>query len=487
MEPKEPKPSGEDRELPPLTLPSEEMRRLGYRVVDELIAHLETQGTHRVSTVRTRAEMDSVLGPLSDEPAPVDEVMRLVRGEVLEAITQVDHPRHFAFVPGSGNFVGTMADALAAGFNVFAGHYLAGSGPAAVELQTIEWLCRECGLPATAGGLFVSGGSMANLTALATARRVKLEGPDEAAVVYCSGQTHNSLAKGLRVIGFRPEQLRTVATDEGLCLSIEALERAIAEDVAAGRRPFCVVANAGTTNTGAVDPLGPVADVCAAYGMWMHVDGAYGAAAVLTPVGKKALAGMERADSITFDPHKWLFQPFEIGCVLVRDLRHLRQAFSVHDDDHGEYLEDVGRIVGEEMIFYEHGVQLSRSFRALKLWMTLRVFGVRAMRAAIARGINLAEETERMLRADPRYEIVTPAQLGIVTFVPRSEGLGLAERNAWIQRTVDAVLADGYAMMTSTTVFGRNVLRMCLINPKTTEEDVRRTLSLVAEIAARVR
>jgi len=278
--------------------------------------------------------------------------------------------------------------------------------------------------------------------------------------------------------------LRTVETDEALCLSIEALERVVAEDLAAGRRPFCVVANAGTTNTGAVDPLGQVADLCAAHGMWMHVDGAYGAAAVLTPAGKGVLAGMERADSITFDPHKWLFQPFEIGCVLVRDLRHLRQAFGVHDDDHGEYLEDVGRLAGEEMIFYEIGVQLSRSFRALKLWMTLRVFGVRAMRAAIARGIVLAEETERLLRADPRYEVVTPAQLGIVTFVPRSEGLTLAEESAWIQRIVDAVLADGYAMMTSTTVFGRNVLRMCLINPKTTEEDVQRTLALVAEIAA---
>jgi aromatic-L-amino-acid/L-tryptophan decarboxylase len=484
-EPKEPKPPGQDRELPPLTLPSEEMRRLGYRVVDELIAHLETQGSHRVSTVRTRAEIDAVLGPLSDEPAPVDEVMRLVRGEVLEAITQVDHPRHFAFVPGSGNFVGAMADTLAAGFNVFAGHYLAGSGPAAVELQTIEWLCRECGLPATAGGLFVSGGSMANLTALATARRVKLGGPDETAVAYCSGQTHNSLAKGFRVIGFRPEQLRTVETDEALCLSIAALERAVAADLAAGRRPFCVVANAGTTNTGAVDPLGRVADLCAAHGMWMHVDGAYGAAAVLTPAGKGVLGGMERADSITFDPHKWLFQPFEIGCVLVRDLRHLRQAFSVHDDDHGEYLEDVGRLAGEEMIFYEIGVQLSRSFRALKLWMTLRVFGVRAMREAIARGIVLAEETERLLRADPRYAVVTPAQLGIVTFVPRSaDGLTGDQENAWMSRIVDAVLADGYAMLTSTTVFDRPVLRMCLINPKTTEEDVRRTLSLVAEIAA---
>jgi aromatic-L-amino-acid/L-tryptophan decarboxylase len=470
-------------ELPPLTLPSEEMRRLGYRVVDELIAHLETQSSHRVSTVRTRAELQSILGPLTDDPTPVDGVMALVRGQVLEAITQVDHPRHFAFVPGSGNFVGTMADTLAAGFNVFAGHYLAGSGPAAVELQTIEWLCGECGLPPTAGGLFVSGGSMANLTALAAARHAMLGGPDEAAVAYCSSQTHNSLAKGLRVLGFRPEQVRTVATDGALCLSIEALEWAVEEDRAAGRRPFCVIANAGTTNTGAVDPLERVADLCAAHGMWMHVDGAYGAAAVLTPVGKSVLAGLHRADSITFDPHKWLFQPFEIGCVLVRDLRHLRQAFTVHDEDHGEYLEDISRVSGEEMVFYEHGVQLTRSFRALKLWMTLRVFGVRAMREAIARGITMAEETERLLRADPRYEVVTPAQLGIVTFVPRNDGFNLDQMNAWVTRIVDAVLAEGFAMLSSTTFFDRQVLRMCTINPKTTERDLRETLALVADIA----
>jgi glutamate/tyrosine decarboxylase-like PLP-dependent enzyme len=197
---------------------------------------------------------------------------------------------------------------------------------------------------------------------------------------------------------------------------------------------------------------------------------------------------MERADSITFDPHKWLFQPFEIGCVLVRDVRHLRQAFTVHGDDHGEYLEDIARIVGEEIVFYEHGVQLTRSFRALKLWMTLRVFGVRAMREAIAYGIRLAEETERLLRADPRFEVVTPAQLGIVTFVPRGDGAMTGEeRDAWVSRIVDAVLADGFAMMTSTTVFDRLVLRMCTINPKTTEDDLRATLALVAAMAEKAR
>ncbi|MFN8581116.1 MAG: aminotransferase class I/II-fold pyridoxal phosphate-dependent enzyme [Gemmatimonadaceae bacterium] len=471
----------------PLTLSPDEMRRLGYRVVDEIIAHLGERNTRPVANARPRADLEASLGSFRDAPTAPDAIMDLVCREIMPSVTQVDHPRFFAFVPGPGNFVGAMADALAAGFNVFCAHWLHGSGAATVELQTIEWLCRECGLPATAGGLFVSGGSMANLTALAAARRVVLGGPDARAVVYASSQTHNSLAKGLRVIGFTQDQIRTIETDDGLRLSLPALERAIAADIANGRRPFCVVANAGTTNTAAVDPWHGIADLCVRHGLWMHVDGAYGAAAVLTPQGRAALAGIERADSITFDPHKWLFQPFEIGCVLVRDLRHLRQAFTVHVDDHGEYLEDVLRRVGDEMMFYEHGVQLTRSFRALKLWMTLRVFGVQAVRDAIARGIELAELTERLLRADGRFAIVTPAQLGMVSFVPVAGDIDPAAADAWVTRVADGVLTDGFAMVTSTKVFDRQVLRMCTINPRTTDDEIRDTVTRIGQIADAVR
>lgn len=473
-----------DEQRPPLTLSSEEMRRLGYRAVDEIIAHLEQRRDRRVANSRPRAELERRFGPFRDAPTPVGEVLDLVCGEVMPSVTQVDHPRFFAFVPGPGNFVGAMADALAAGFNVFAAHWLHGSGAAAVELQTIDWLCRECGLPSTAGGLFVSGGSMANLTALAAARRAVLGGPNPQAVIYASNQTHNSLAKGLRVIGFTQDQIRTVESDDALRLSIPALEVAIASDLRASRRPFCVVANAGTTNTAAVDPIPAIADVCERHGMWLHVDGAYGAAAVLTPQGRAILTGLERADSITFDPHKWLFQPFEIGCVLVRDLRHLRQAFTVHVGDHGEYLEDVQRVIGDEMIFYEHGVQLTRSFRALKLWMTLRVFGVQAMRDAIARGIELAELTERLLRADGRFEIVTPAQLGMVSFAPVAPEMSRADVDAWVKRITDGILTDGFAMVTSTRVRDRHVLRMCTINPQTSDDDIRETVTRIAKIAA---
>lgn len=464
----------------PLQLTPAEMRALGHRVVDLIVDHIEGLRDRKVSVQRPRAELAARLGEFAGEPTLAGDVLTLVEREVLSSITAVDHPRFYAFVPGPGSFVGAMADALASGFNVFSGHWLAASGPGAVELQTIDLLCRECGLPEGAGGLFVSGGSMANLSGLAAARAVKLGGPDPSAIVYLSDQAHSSLSKGLRVLGFAADQVRTVAVDDGLRLDVAALRQAIAGDRQAGRRPFCVIASAGTTNTGAVDPLEELAATCREHDLWLHVDGAYGAAAALTTRGRAALRGLHLADSIALDPHKWLFQPFEIGCVLVRDLRHLRQAFAVHPEDNASYLADVGRMAEREVVFYEHGVQLTRSFRALKLWMSLRTFGLDAYRAAIDHGIVLAEQAEAMLRADPRWEVVTPAQLAVVTFAPCRSDLSIAECNAVVQRAVERLTADGYAMVTSTQVRGRVVLRFCLIHPQATLDEVAETAERLA-------
>ena len=463
----------------PLGLSPDAMREFGHRVVDVIVDHIETLRDRTVSIQKPRAELEAQLGSFSDDPAAPDDVLRMVEREVMGAITAVDHPRFYAFVPGPGSFVGAMADALSSGFNVFAGHWLAASGPGAVELQTIDLLRRACGFPDGSGGLFVSGGSMANLSALATARAVKLGGPDADAVIYLSDQAHSSVAKGLRVLGFSTKQVRSVAVDEGLRLDVRALEQAIHDDRARGMRPFCVVASAGTTNTGAVDPLERIAALCRANDIWLHVDGAYGAAAALTERGRSALRGLELADSIALDPHKWLFQPFEIGCVLVRDMRYLRQAFAVHPEDNASYLADVGRMAEREVVFYEHGVQLTRSFRALKLWMSLRIFGLKAFRDTIDRGIALAEEADQMLRADPRWEVVTPAQLAVVTFAPRLTGT-VAESNASVERAVERLTADGYAMVTSTQVRGRTVLRFCLIHPDARLDEVRETAERLA-------
>src|SRR5262252_738072 len=247
-----------------LELTSEEMRSLGYRIVDQIVEHFETLANQPVTHVSPRVELEAELRePLPEGPTPVDTLLDQLRRVVWPNIGNVQHPRFFAFIPSPSNFVSAMADALAAGFNPFAGNWLEGSGAQQIELVTIDWLREMCGLPGTAGGLFVSGGSMANMTALATARRARLDSNCENAIIYFSDQTHNSVEKGLRVLGFAREQIRKLPSDTAFRLPIDSLRQAIAQDKARGAQPFCVIANAGTTNTGAIDPLEQLADLCA--------------------------------------------------------------------------------------------------------------------------------------------------------------------------------------------------------------------------------
>ncbi len=283
----------------------------------------------------------------------------------------------------------------------------------------------------------------------------------------------------MRILGFAPHQLRMIASDEDFRLSLTDLEPAIAADKAAGRRPFCIVATAGTTNTGAVDPLDALADLCQREDLWLHVDGAYGAAACLTERGQQALAGMERAHSLAMDAHKWMFQPIECGCVLVRERHWLSQTFKESPD----LLKDTEQ-KGEELNFMYMGIQLTRQFRALKLWMSLKVFGVNAMRRAIDRGFELAELAESFLRDSGKWEIFTPAQMAIVTFryIPRDGNESLA--NEVTDALVMALARDGYAFASSTKIRGKSVLRLCTNNPRTTLEDLRRTVALMGRLAA---
>src|SRR5450759_235796 len=251
-------------ERAPLQLSSDEMRALGARALEMVIHHFETNRDESVARSLTRAETERMLRtPLAEHGVPVDDLLDVLARDVFPNAFKADHPRFYAFVPSPVNFVSVIGDLLISGHNVFLGHWLASSTASQIELNVLDWLRELCGFPAEGGGIFVSGGSMANLSAIVTAREARLGGPNDRAVVYCSDQTHSSMAKGLRILGFRPGQKRTIATDDGLRLSIPALEAAIAEDRAAGRLPFCVVANGGTTNTGAVDPLGPLADLCA--------------------------------------------------------------------------------------------------------------------------------------------------------------------------------------------------------------------------------
>jgi glutamate/tyrosine decarboxylase-like PLP-dependent enzyme len=383
----------------------------------------------------------------------------------------VDHPRFFAFVPGPGNFVSTMADALASGFNVFNGTWLGGSAAAAIELNVIDWFRGFCGFPETAGGLFVSGGSVANLTALHAARRARLGDAIQGATIYFSDQTHYSVERALRVIGFAGAQFRKIPSDDRFRLPLESLREMIRSDRQAGLRPFCIVANAGTTNTGAVDPLPELADLCAEENLWLHADGAYGAATVICDRGREKLAGLDRVDSLSLDPHKWLFQPFECGCVLVREAAHLKSAFQLMP----EYMRDVHRNTAETNMA-DYGIQLSRGFRALKVWLSMNTFGLAAFREAVTHGFELAEFAERELRTRRDCEILSPAEMGIVAF-------RFGKNDDLQTRLVDLMLRDGFAFLTSTTLKGVTALRLCTINPRTTDDDIIQTIDRLERFA----
>ena len=468
-----------------IKLSADEMREMGYRIIDMLVDYTGAQAQFPVTRALDQVTFDEILNePLPETGSAWEDVLEQYERQVLTTIDHLDHPRFFAYIPSPSNFIGTMADTLASGYNIFNSLYPLGTGAAIVERLVISWLRRLCGMPEEAGGLFVSGGSMANLMGMAVARQIQLGNDTRDAVVYCSDQTHFVISRGLRILGFAPEQLREIHADEDFRLPVADLERAIAEDKAAGKRPFCVAATAGTTNTGAVDPLEDLADLCEREDLWLHVDGAYGASACLSEYRKLKLAGIERAHSLVWDAHKWMFQPVECSALLVRDRHWLSATFK----ETAHFLTDAEahskEEVGEELNFMYQGIQLTRYFRALKLWMTLKVFGLGAMRQAIEGGFKLAEMAESLLRDAGCWEIVTPAQMAIVTFRYKPADGDEALANRVTDELSGALAANGFAFASTTKLLGRTVMRLCTINPRTTPSDLRQTILLMGRLAA---
>jgi Pyridoxal-dependent decarboxylase conserved domain/Major Facilitator Superfamily/Cyclic nucleotide-binding domain len=319
--------------------------------------------------------------------------------------------------PGDAYFAIAAGELDAGQDGRFLGRYGRGEGVGeiallrAVELEVIDWFRGWLGLPAGTAGVLVNGGSAGNLTALLVAREA-VGGPSPDSVPYVSDQAHSSLARTARAMGLRPHQVRVLPTDDRWRLRPDTVTSAVRADRAAGRIPFALCASAGSTNTGAVDPLADLADVCAAERLWLHVDAAYGGFAALTAKGRAALAGVDRADSVTLDPHKWLYQPMECGCVLIRDGARLERTFAIHPDYlDGDEVQGAG-----EVNFADRGLQLSRGFRALKVWVTVHTFGLNAFRACIQRNLELAEHAEGLIRGHPGLTLMAPATLGIVCF-----------------------------------------------------------------------
>ena len=449
-----------------LDLPPDELRALGHYVWDRLVDRWEA-----LDEQVPIAQFDPEWGPqripaCPDGPTDAKQAIDELFDAILPRGQRADHPRFFARIGSPSNPLSVLADLIGTGHNAFAGSWTGGAGASAVELAVLDWLREWMGMPPETEGILVSGGSVGTLTALAAAAHARAEARDEA-TGYVQEHTHAAVAKAWRVLGFNPANLRVLRSDPAHRLQASAVDAAVRLDREAHLQPFVVIGSAGTTSTGSVDALNDLADLAQREGMWFHIDGAYGGPAKLT--GTQLLDGIERADSLVLDPHKWLFQPYEIGAVLVRHHTALEQTFALD----GAYLRDTGGGIVE---FRERGPQLTRSARALKLYLSLKVFGLDAFRQAIQRGIDLAEHAERVLERSGGWEIVSPATLGIVCF--RRAGATDEQTDALVRRAV----ADGFAAPSTTILDGRTVARLCTINPRTTNQDIEETVERLEQL-----
>jgi glutamate/tyrosine decarboxylase-like PLP-dependent enzyme len=464
-------------------LDPEDVRRLGYRAADLVAEHRAGLLTRPVfgKIGDAAAFFDE---PLPEDGQPLDDVLAAVREHVLPHAFGNSHPRFFAFINATADPLGTVADYLASAMNsnCWGGDHAS----IHVERRVVGWLAEILGLPATAEGILTSGGSMANFTALATARTAAAPGVREDGfggtpplVVYVSDEVHNCVDKAVDLLGIGWKQLRKIPTDERFRIRLDLLKQAIAADRRAGLVPAIVVGNAGTVNTGAVDPLDALADLCAAEGLWFHVDGAYGALASVSPRLKPLFSGLERADSVAADPHKWLYVPYEAGAALVREPGRMADAFRrpapylVHDPDSP---------VAGPVSFNERGPELSRGFKALKVWMGLKRHGRRGYAAAVEHDVALARFLADTLRARPDFELMAEPVLSIVAFRYRPAGLDDEGRLARLNRQiVNRLVGSGAFFLAPTLLKGRTAMRTAIVNFRTGEDDLR---ALVEETAA---
>ena len=448
-----------------LRLDAERMRELGYWVVDRVVEHIEQlDRLPALVTGDEQALRQAIDRGIPQQSHDVQADLQLLADVVLANQQHGDHPRYFARVPGPSSYPAVLAEWLGTGMQSIASSWVGGSGPTTIELTVLDWLRDAIGLPTTSEGILVSGGSMANVTAFIAARTHIGDG-----VFYISDQTHASIARGLRSMGTPASHIRTIPSRADFTMDVEAVSAAIEFDINAGLRPAVIVATAGATNTGTVDDLNALADLAARHTMWLHVDGAYGGPAAISVRHQHLFAGLERVDSFSMDPHKWLFQPYDVACVWVREPGVLERAFAMYP----EYLADLRR---GNVDLHNRGLELSRRSRALKLWLTLRAYGTETISRAIDRGVALAEYAERVIAADPTLEVVCSARLGIVNFAARGRD------DAAHSRAAAAITESGYAAVSSTVLRGRTVLRLCIINPRTTTADIDETVKRLSDL-----
>jgi len=470
---------------------AEEMKRAGYRVVDMIAEHLIGLPNGPVFQPVPEELAEQFLGaPLPGEGQGIDAILDEFARDVAPYPFGNGHPRFYGWVNSPPTPTTIFAEALAAAMNPSC----AGGNHAAVYVEhcVLNWFREILGFPPESMGLLVSGGSMANLTALAVARHVKagvdvradgLQQIEKPLVLYMGEEGHGCIRKAAELMGIGSRNIRTIPSDERRRMSVPDLEAAIRADLEAGYRPIAVAASAGAVNHGAIDPLDDIADVCEGYGLWFHVDGAYGAPAVLTEQYRPQLEALSRADSVALDPHKWFYIPVEVGLVMVRDGAAMRDTFSLVPP----YLRTDGSLtgVGGPTWFSEYGFQQTRGFRALKVWMALKHHGVEGYRQSIERDISLAQHLSALIEASDNIEILAPQSLSIVCFrYAPPELRGDNERLNTLNKTLlERIQVGGQAFISSTVLSGdRFALRACIVNHRATAADMDFLIDLVRSV-----
>ncbi len=460
----------------------DEIRDWGNSVTQFIIEYLGGLRDHpayrHTSSCEIRSGLDS---KLPTKGTDFESLLKVFRDTIVPFSRQNAHPRMFGYVQSPGTPIGAFADLLASTLN--ANLTIWRSAPAAVELErmTIDWIRQILGFPAEALGLFVSGGSMANLAALAAARQTRSDSLGRLRL-YASSATHFSIAKAAALLGIGRENVRIIAVDERLKMRVNDLVAKIQADLQAGYVPFCVVGNAGTVDTGTVDLLGEIREITERFQLWMHVDGSYGAFAVLADSAKNLFSGMEQADSIALDPHKWLYLPVDVGCVIYRDPEAAHAAFA-HE---AEYTRMFGEEADEAFVCWDYGPELSRRFRALKVWMLLKGVGLDRLGNAIESNLACARHLETMVQASDDFDMVAPVELSIFCFrhVPaqlRNESPKVID--AFNERLLVALQRDGSSYLSNTTIADRFALRGCVLNYRTTLHDMEILLDDLRRVA----
>ncbi len=465
---------------------AEQMRRLVEAALERIVAHVESLPEQAVTYDRPPTEIArEQVAPLPEAGRPVEELLDLLFDQALPQSFNSAAPGYLGFVPGGGLFAAAVGDLIAAATNRFTGVLAAAPALVQLEANVLRWLAEAIGFPAETRGILTSGGSLAAFSAVVTARRERLGEDFLTGTLYVSDQAHHSLAKAAVLAGFPAANVRVVPTDGAFRIRLGRLREAIAADRRRGLDPFFVVGNAGTVNTGAVDPLNGLADLAADEKMWFHVDGAYGACFALTDAGRQTLAGLERADSLVLDPHKGLFIPYGTGALLVRDGAALRRAHAFGADylpeDHG----DVG--LADPHL---DSPELSRHFRGLRVWLPLSLYGFGPFRRALAEKLELARWLADELRATPHVRIVAEPELSLLAFrvePPEVNGAQRGERLDRLNREViEQVNRRRRTFLTGTRVGGRFVIRVCVLSVRTHRETIEAALDDIRTAIAEV-